>query len=120
MIETVITTGIGAIIGASVGGAITAKVAAAVAKVQIAELTKKVETHIISAVTRPELESLNYKVGSHAEALGRVIYRDSCDSCKGNKDERHMEVVRRLTGLEEAFRSCFDDLVASLTREHAK
>ncbi len=108
MLETVIATGIGAVIGAAVGGALTAKIVSAVTKVELANL---------ATLTKASIESLGKRIDNHEEALKRVIYRDVCDSCKDGKDERHAEVVRRIGSLEEAFRSCFDDLVKALQEQ---
>lgn len=131
MLETIITTGIGAIIGAAVGGALTAKIVSAVTKVELANLAISTKTAIVNleastkttvvnleASTKTALENIGKRIDNHEEAFKRVIYRDVCDSCKDGKDERHAEVVRRIGSLEEAFRSCFDDLVGAL-REQA-
>ena len=108
MLETIITTGIGAVIGAAVGGALTAKIVSAVTKVELANL---------AVSTKSALESIGKRIDTHDEAFRKVIFRDVCDSCKDGKDERHAEVVRRIGSLEDAFRSCFDDLVGALKEQ---
>jgi len=57
------------------------------------------------------------------EYFSRVVFRDVCQGCKGNGNERHDEVIRRLTLLEKAqgeaitaFRECMDDLVKEMRR----
>jgi len=50
-----------------------------------------------------------------------VVWRDECQkdrgTCSKHTDERHMEVIRRIDRLENAFKNCMDDLVEALSKD---
>lgn len=80
---------------------------------------------ITVAVLKERVGNVKERLDDHERRFERVVYRDVCGGCKSGadekaaaaqrlSDERHHEVVRRLGGLESAFRQCFDDLVAEL------
>jgi hypothetical protein len=75
------------------------------------------------AVLKERMNSILARVEKQEAHLERVVHRDTCLGCKEiakaeavHLDERHDEIVRRLGGLESAFRSCFDDLVGMLKK----
>jgi len=101
MIEQILTPLISGAVGVLGGGFVTMKVLEERVKNQ-GDLFDSKLAHVSQRVDKQEL------------AMSRAVYRDTCDACKEGKEDRHDEVVRRLESLESAFRSCFDDLVATL------
>ena len=66
------------------------------------------------AVLKEKVLRLERDISDHKDMFRRVVFRDACDKCGSNGQERHSEVLRRIEGLEASFRSCFDDLVSAL------
>ena len=72
-------------------------------------------------VHRAELKDIKLLLHEHSGNFKRVVWRDECQkdrgTCSKHTDERHMEVIRRIDRLENAFKNCMDNLVEALSKD---
>ena len=67
------------------------------------------------AVMREQIKKLREDFVTHRaeinETLHRVVFKDLCEACGKNKDERHAMIISQIAETKAMIKDCFDDIV---------
>jgi len=80
--------------------------------------------YVGQAVMREQISKLREDFQTHrseiADTLHRVVFKDLCEKCGENKDERHAELLRQIAETKVMVQKCFDDFAQEFRNPNSK